>query len=157
MILVILYNVLIIGREGRKYPLFGLTEIGNYRVRNPQNGVIEMAIDDPEVAVTYLQQYTPLNKPLTTQGLWKDHPFLLSYLLNLDFIQSNARFGEIWAEVDNMRDFQSLREAASNCLYPAVARLEFVVCCRSPTFLQYIGFNYLKSEIRDNKLLIEVS
>lgn len=39
---------------GRKYPLFGLSEISNFTVENPINGEIETSIDDIRRCPSYL-------------------------------------------------------------------------------------------------------
>lgn len=80
--------------------MFGLSEIGNLTVENPVNGEIEMAIDDPGVHVTYLQQYTTFTKPFTSEDLFKEHPFLITNLLSLNYVERNPKFLQVYRAVD---------------------------------------------------------
>lgn len=73
------------GRDGCNYPLFGLGEVGNYRVYNP----ISTALNSAVGTITYLQAYTPLIKALPS-NLFKECPFLITYLLGLRLIEKDT-------------------------------------------------------------------
>ena len=96
-----------LGRDSRKFPLLGPGELGNYKCSNPHNYDILRALSHPYCTLTYVQHYTPCTKPLP-QNLFKDHPFLLTYLLWLDFVKSNPKFA---VSADAMWDYNAFKES----------------------------------------------
>lgn len=97
--------------RGRKYPLFGLGEVGNVTSVYP---LVEDIVDAwpyatrDAVIVTYLQAYTPLTKAMDFKP-FADHPYLIYNLLGMNYVRSRESFKHIAESVDEKKDYIALQ------------------------------------------------
>ena len=142
-----------------KYPFMGLGELGNVTARNP-TGLTTLLVGDEEdsVFVPYVQAYTPFVKPLDNGVVYRDHPFLLTYLLGREFVLANPRkFQAILDSTEKLGEFHSLAEAIRNQLGRCEARFEVVVTARTLAELRNVDLPRLAERVRRTGLLVEVT
>ena len=133
----------------------GLGEIGNYKCPNPHNDAIQAAIGTPFAELTYVQHYTPCTRGVPDDFL-PDHPFLLTYLLGLDFIKANKYFKRIAMAVNKLYNIKCLKESLVYGL-TSRARFEIAVTGSNAAFLDKMNFPHLRRSILHNQLLVKVS
>lgn len=136
----------------KKYPLFGLAEVGNLSVHHPVNATLNRAIGEGAI-LTYLQLYTPFVKPLELN--LKECPYLITYLLSIEYVRRNPRFERIKQLVE-MAD-KLLLECIEKQLYRSSARLELVYCSRRASSLFSLEIHQITSYILRQQAMIEVS
>ena len=106
------------------FPLFGLTELANLAVANPNNPNLEAAMGNR--TVQYLHLYTPMVKPLQERLPLAVRPYLLTYLLGKGYVSRTSMFEHVWMEVNKERTGNELLEACRPNV-PFDALLEVVV------------------------------
>ena len=126
------------GRTSKyKYPLFGLSELGNVTARMPEHPALEEAVGD-EPQVVYAQFYSPTVKAMEERVPLIARPNLLTYLLGEGYVSGSAKFKGVWDEVRTQRTLYELVEV----VHPAVpldARMELVVTDYDSSFLASFG------------------
>ena len=143
---------------GRKYPLFGLGEVGNVTSTNPHvEGLADAwsGATRDTIIITYLQAYTPLTKPMDFKP-FADHPYLIYHLLGKEYVRSHTAFKSIAESVDGRKDYQALHEAIILMLYQAECRVELAVTTRYINALAGVNLNRLASNIKNQHHLVQV-
>ena len=85
---------LYLGADVKKYPFFGLSEVGNVTVMKPTS---DMLLDPwlpssrDTMSLNYVQFYTPFTKSLSSMP-FIDHQFLLTLMLGKEYVKNNKTF-----------------------------------------------------------------
>ena len=149
-----------IGKDVKKYPPFGLFEVGNVTVKNPTHTGLLSNAWHPQVRqnirLTYSQFYTPLNKSFSSKP-FQDHPFLLTLLLGKEYVQHTPAFRSFFNSTERDSDYLSLKEFILLHLGRAHSRCEFVFTSQNIRELLSVDLNRLAGSIKSASLLIQVS
>lgn len=94
-----------------EYPLFGLTELGNFTAGWPKIPAMDAAFEGHPVV--FAQCYTPTVKGMENRVPLLAHPNLLTYLLGEAYVSQNARFHQVWEEVSTQRTLHEIMEMVS--------------------------------------------
>ena len=135
------------------FALFGLSELGNVLVENPNNALIQAAV---EGHVTYIQMYIPFVKGMMVKNPLTFCPHLFTYLLGKEYVRVRDKFKKVWAEVNTKRTLHELLEL----IHPTVpfdARLELVMTGSDASFLSTLDHRSLAKAVLSERLLIMVS
>ena len=155
-----MYTIVFISPTARlfvkyKYPLFGLSELGNITASMPVHPALEVALGE-EPRLTYCQFYSPTVKAMEERVPLIARPHLLTYLLGEGYVSGRTKFKGVWDEVRTQRTLYELLEV----VHPAVpldARMELVVTDNDSSFLASFGHRRLARVILKGRLLIKVS
>jgi hypothetical protein len=104
------------------------TELGNVTVKNPTCDSLLNPWPSPDIAMTYLQIYTPFTKAFADMP-FRDHPFLLTLMLGKEYVKRSKTFTQFFESTERDRDFLALKEAitlhlqkaSSQCLQVSVS------------------------------------
>jgi len=121
-------NSWIQGSNKRFYPLFGLTQLGNFTVDNPVMLSLEMFVWAFRPRITFMQCYSPFSKALISDDIFEHNPYLLTFLLGKDFIMNNKSFESIQRVIEYDKPYLLLDECCTKSIPEMHARLEIVVC-----------------------------
>jgi len=147
------------GQDIKKYPLLGLSEIGNFTVKTPTSPRLLNAWHSRvrhNVHLTYTQFYTPFTKPFSNKP-FQDHPFLLTLMLGRHYVEHNPTFHSFFTSTEKDSDFIALKEAILLHLSKATSRCEVVVTCPDIRDMSRLDLNSLAGIIRSEALLVQVS
>ena len=147
------------GQDVKKYPLFGLSEIGNVTVKNPTSSALLTPWPSTireNVHLTYVQYYTPFTKSFSSKP-FVDHPFLLTLMLGKDHVARNQSFKRFFMSTEKDSDYLALKESIYLHLSKACSRCELVVTCQDVGELLRVNLDELARVIRRASLLVQVS
>ena len=148
------------GQDVKKYPFFGLSQVGNVTVKTPTNSAPFFTAWHPTAQqcsrITYVQFYSPLTKSFSSKP-FEDHPFLLTLMLGRDYVRSNSTFRKVWLAAEMDGDFTALREAIQLHLDPASARCEVVITGSDLAELVRVDLSQLAENIKNAGLLLQVN
>lgn len=148
------------GKDVKKYPLFGLHEVGNITVKSPTSPTHFLNAWQPHsrqnTHLTYAQFYTPLTKSFTTKP-FQDHPFLLTLMLGQEYVQRNPTFRQFQMSTERDADYLALKEAILLHLDRASSRCELVVAGPDIAQLLNVNLTQLADNIKSSHLLVQVS
>lgn len=137
-----------------KYPLFGLSELGNITAIMPTNHALEVALQ--ERRVVHAQFYTPTVKAMEERVPLLSRPHLLTYLLGEGYIRNATKFKAVWDEVRTQRTLHELIEVVDPAV-PLDARMELVITEDDTSFLASFGHRRLARAVVKDGLLVKVS
>ena len=146
------------GRDVKKYPFFGFSEVGNVTVKTPDSREFAKAWPlscRSDIKLTYVQYYTPFTKPFSKVP-FQDHPFLLTLLLGKDYVHNNALFRQLCDSTEREADFLSLKESIILHLFRARARCEIVVSSHRLSSLCKIDLGAFAELVTRWSLLVQV-
>ena len=87
-------------RSRSNYPPFGLMELGNFTASSwPKIPALVQDAAFEGHPVVFAQCYTPTVKGMENRVPLLAHPNLLTYLLGEAYVSQNARFHQVWEEV----------------------------------------------------------
>lgn len=147
------------GHDVKKYPLFGLSEVGNVTVKNPTSSILLNPWPShirQNVRLTYVQFYTPFTKSFSCKP-FVDHPFLLTLMLGKEYVTHNPTFERFFNSTEKDLDYLSLKESILLHLSKATSRCELVVTGQDVRELVSVNLNELAGVIRRASLLVQVS
>ena len=138
------------------YPLFGLTELGNFTNDSPKVPALDAAFGNSHPQVTYCQACSPFIKGLEKRVPLLGRPNLVTYLLGKAYVSQRSCFKEVWGEVSTRRTQQELREMVS-ATAPLPARLELVATDVNTSFLASFRHRDLCKAVVREGLIVKVS
>ena len=148
------------GQDVKKYPFFGLAQLGNVTVKTPTNSASFLTAWHPTSQqcsnITYVQFYSPLTKSFSSKP-FEDHPFLLTLMLGREYVSSSSTFRKVWLAAERDGDFTALREAIRLHLDPASARCEVVITGSDLGKLLRVDLPRLAENIKSAGLIVQVS
>lgn len=149
------------GRDTKKYPFMGLSEIGNITSVFPHHLSSLLAAwpgsTRAGINLTYVQAYTPFVKPLDALAPFQSHPFLLTLMLGRDYVKNNNNFGNLVERTEGLADYKALKEAVILQLSRATARFEVAVTSSSLRDALDCNIPVLARQVVGNSLLIKVT
>lgn len=148
------------GRDVKKYPFFGLSQIGNITVNTPTDPTPILNAWHPNsrqsIRLTYVQFYSPLTKSFSSKP-FQDHPFLVTLMLGQEYVASNPTFHKIHLATEKDADYLALKEAIILHLHQASSRFEVVVAGSDLVELLRVNLQQLAETIKRAHLLVQVS
>ena len=151
----------IIGADTKKYPLLGLSEIGNVTSLLPHHLSSLLAAwpssAREDINFTYVQAYTPFVKTLDVIKPFFSHPFLLTLLLGRDYVRRNRNFRHLVECTEGLKEYKALKEAVLLQLSQATARFEVVVTSANLREALKCDIPVLAREVVGRSLLVQVT
>lgn len=95
------------GHKRNRYPVFGLSEIGNVTVGCLINPSLEAVCGHN---IVYVQHYTPTVKAMQDRVPLATRPHLLTYLLGKRYVSTHSKFKGLCTEVERERTRRELLE-----------------------------------------------
>lgn len=144
------------GKDVKKYPFFGLAEIGNVTVKNPSCSFFLNAWQPGSPSLVYVQFYTPFTKLFTSKP-FENHPFLFTLMLGKEYVQGNPTFKRFYESTEKNFDYLSLVEAIILHLTKATSRCEVVLTSGRVDEVLHVNLVKLAGIVKRASLLVQVS